>query len=481
MNFINPSPQQVLDAVMRQDLYSFIRGVFAIVSTNGRFMANWHLEAIAYALEKVVRGETRRLLILLPPRSLKSIITSVALPAYILGHDPTARIICGSYSESLARKHSNDCRILVGSDRYKRLFPQTRISKQKDTETEFQTTRGGFRYATSVGGPLTGRGGNILIIDDPQKPQDAHSEIARQNAKDWYGRTAYSRLDSKTTGAIIVVMQRLHEDDLAGYLMQQEGWEVLSLPAIAEVDEVIPIGHDRSYQRRAGEVLHPEREPLSSLQETKLAMGTMDFAAQYQQAPVPEHGNLIHWPWFQFYDPAQQWSEAGDQIIISCDTAQSSKELSSYSVIMVAMIRGERAYIREVVRQQLEYPALRQKVLEVYRRWKNICGRCSLLIEDTVGGKSLIQELKQEYRIHPIPIQPMGDKVMRMSAQTAKLEAGSVFLPSRAPWLSEFEKEMKAFPRGRTNDQVDALSQLLNYMSDQRARRGGWGTYKGFY
>ena len=132
-----------------------------------------------------MRGEVLRLLILLPPRSLKSILTSVALPAYILGHDPTARILCGSYSDSLARKHSNDCRILMSSDRYKRIFPRTRISKQKDTETEFQTTRGGFRYATSVGGPLTGRGGNILIIDDPQKPQDAHSEIARQNVKDW--------------------------------------------------------------------------------------------------------------------------------------------------------------------------------------------------------------------------------------------------------------------------------------------------------
>jgi hypothetical protein len=183
---------------------------------------------MAEAVSKVLRGEIRRLIITVPPRSLKSICVSVALPAYALGLDPTARIICVSYSESLARKHANDCRAVMGSSRYRRLFPGTRISRSKDTELEVMTTARGFRLATSVGGTLTGRGGNLIIIDDPMKPQD--SESTRQSILQWFGNTLLSRLDNKATDAIIVVMQRLHVDDLVGHLIEQGGWTHLNSP-----------------------------------------------------------------------------------------------------------------------------------------------------------------------------------------------------------------------------------------------------------
>jgi hypothetical protein len=167
----------VIDAVLRRDFCSFVQGVFPIVSAGDQFLLNWHIEAMAEAVAKVLRGETRRLIITVPPRNLKSICASVALPAFALGHDPTARIICVSYSDNLARKHANDSRALMRSPWYRRLFPGTRIGK--DTELEIETTARGFRLATSVGGTLTGRGGNLIIIDDPMKPQD--SESTRQN------------------------------------------------------------------------------------------------------------------------------------------------------------------------------------------------------------------------------------------------------------------------------------------------------------
>jgi hypothetical protein len=215
--------RQLYDAILRQDLYSFVQAIFPIVSPGEALMLNWHLEAITYALTRVMRGEINRLLIMVPPRTLKSICASVAFPAFVLGHDPRRRIIDVSYSESLARKHANDCRAVLRHGLYRRLFPATRISPFKDAEMEYVTTARGFRLATSVGGTLTGRGGNLLIIDDPMKPQDAHSQSARDNLHQWYGNTLLSRLDNKAKDSIIVVAQRLHPDDLVGRLLEQDG------------------------------------------------------------------------------------------------------------------------------------------------------------------------------------------------------------------------------------------------------------------
>src|SRR6266568_453037 len=179
---MNADPRLVA-AILRSDLYSFVRVILPIVSPGHAFAYNWHIEAIAYALTRVLKGEVKRLMITVPPRSLKSICASVAFPAFVLGHDPRRRFICVSYSEALARKHANDCRAVMRSELYSRLFPNTRISAAKDSELEFATTLGGNRLATSVGGTLTGRGGNFILIDDPTKPQDACSEAARENTK----------------------------------------------------------------------------------------------------------------------------------------------------------------------------------------------------------------------------------------------------------------------------------------------------------
>ena len=278
---------RLIRAILRSDLYCFIRAIFPVVSPSASFAPNWHVEAIAFAMTRVLRGEIRRLIITVPPRSLKSICTSVAFPAFVLGHDPTRRIICVSYAEALARKHANDCRAVMRSTLYNRLFPNARISSAKDTELEFATTLGGNRLSTSVGGTLTGRGGNLIVIDDPLKPQDAYSEAARESTKQWYSNTLLSRLDDKTKDAIIVVMQRLHVDDLVGHLLEQDGWTHLNLPAIAESEQRIPLGAARCHLRWPGDLLHPEREPREVLDEFKGSMGSLDFAAQYQQERWP--------------------------------------------------------------------------------------------------------------------------------------------------------------------------------------------------
>ena len=454
------SRQNLIDAISRADLYSFVQRIFPIVSAGSPFLPNWHVDAITYALTRAMRGEIKRLIITVPPRSLKSISASVAFPAFVLGHDPTRRILEVSYSEGLARKHANDFRAVMRSPLYRRLFPGTRISAAKDTELEVMTTARGFRYATSVGGTLTGRGGNLLILDDPLNAQDAHSERARESLKQWYANTLLSRLDNKAEDAIIVVTQRLHVDDLVGHLLEQEGWTVLSLPAIAEVEQVVPLGPERFHHRKVGELLHPEREPRSVLEEFKRSMGSADFAAQFQQEPIAPGGNLIKWSWFPIYDALPR-RDVGDMTIVSWDTAMSAGELSDYSACVVLQVKGETAYVLDVVRERLEFPELRRKIIEVHRRWRNNTNSYALLIEDKGSGMSLIQDLKRE-GIHAIPVKPTMDKVMRMNAHTARIEAGCVHLPRRASWLEEFRKETMAFPVGKLDDQVDALSQALD-------------------
>src|SRR5829696_9154382 len=235
------------DAILKRDLYSFTQMVFGIVSPGEPFQHNWHIEAMTYALELVLEGKIKRLIITVPPRSLKSICASVAFPAFVLGHDPTRRIIGVSYAEGLARKHANDCRAVMRAPLYRRVFPDTRISPSKDTEAEVMTTKRGSRLATSVGGVLTGRGGNLLIVDDPIKPIDAMSDVARKKANDWLENTLFTRLNDKIKGAIVVVMQRLHEDDPVGVLLGKGGWTHLNLPAIAPIYEEIELGSGGIY------------------------------------------------------------------------------------------------------------------------------------------------------------------------------------------------------------------------------------------
>ena len=235
-----------------------------------------------------------------PPRSLKSICVSVAYVARLLGHDPTRRVIVASYSGDFAAELHRQFRMVAGSEWYAALFPTLRWAKE--TGLELITTQGGSRYATSVGGTLTGRGADLIIVDDPLNANEVHSEPARKRVIDWYGGALVSRLNDKQTGSIVAVMQRLHEDDLAGHLVRQGGWDHLDMPAIALEDEIIALGHGKTHVRRSGDVLHPERESREALEAIKAEVGSLLFSAQYQQRPVPVEGNLIRRSWFLAYD-----------------------------------------------------------------------------------------------------------------------------------------------------------------------------------
>jgi predicted phage terminase large subunit-like protein len=451
------SDGRVLRALLRRNFDAFVEKSFSTLAPGQAFIPAWHLRAIGWQLERVRRGEIRRLIINMPPRSLKSIMTSVAFPAFLLGHDPTQRIICVSYSADLARKHANDFRALVEAPWYRELFPGARIGK-KDSETEIELTARGFRLATSVGGTLTGRGGQLIVVDDPLKPDDALSETKRSAANHWFANTLLSRLDDKRTGAIVIVMQRVHMDDLSGFLMSQsDEWELLSLPAIAEFEETIPLGNGRSHRRQVGEALAPGREPLRVLESLKLQLGSDAFSAQYQQTPVPPGGAMIKRQWVRRY--ADELPSHDEQLMTlqSWDTASKGGPENDWSVCTTWILtRRKRWYLLDVWRRRVDYPALKAAVKSLAKQWRPQ----RILVEDAVTGTALVQELREEID-GIIPVKPVGDKVTRMAVASAKIEAGQVFLPEQAEWLPDLEAELFAFPGGRHDDQCDSISQAL--------------------
>lgn len=286
-----------LDALAAADFGFFLFRALKTVAPGAVFAPNWHLEAMAAHLHACARGDITRLIINMPPRMLKSTLVSVAWPAWLLAQAPTTRILAASYAQSLATKHSVDCRAVMQSHWYRRAFPQTQLAADQNEKERFATTQRGQRIATSVGGAATGEGGDILIVDDPLSALQAAQPQARAAANRWFEHTFATRLDDKRRGAIVVVMQRLHAEDLSGHLLERGGWVHLNLPAIAPERQVIRCG-DYAYVRGSGEALHAAREDVALLERTRRELGDANFSAQYQQHPIRQEGALVKREWF---------------------------------------------------------------------------------------------------------------------------------------------------------------------------------------
>jgi len=286
----------------------------------------------------------------------------------------------------------------------------------------------------------------------------------------------YSRLNDKQKGAIILIMHRLHEDDLTGHVLAQEDWELVRFPAIAEDDETQVIDTAlgrRCFTRRRGEALHPEREPLATLEHIRRTIGEYNFAGQYQQMPAPLGGGLVKAGWFKRYTP-DECPAAFERIVQSWDTANKATELSDFSVCTSWGIAGKRLFLLDVLRQRMEYPQLKRKVREQHERFNpNV-----VLIEDKASGTQLMQELTDEGLYAVTRYQPQTDKIMRMHAQTAMIENGFVHLPEAAPWLASYLHELTIFPNGKHDDQVDSTAQMLDWLKRADREPGIIGYYR---
>lgn len=459
---------QEYQLLLRADFVGFLVRAFYELNPDTPLHMAPYIELMAARLEECRLGRIKRLIINLPPRHLKSHTVSIAFVAWMLGHQPSSPIICASYGQDLADKLGLDTRKLMQSAFYKALFP-TRLAPDKQAVSDFMTTAGGGRMATSVGGVLTGRGANLIIIDDPLKPEDALSEPKRQDVNNWFDSTLLSRLNDKATGCIIVIMQRLHQDDLVGHILTQDDWTVVSFPAIAETDEQVTfetIFGPRSFRRVSGEALHPARESATRLRVTQEQIGTYNFSSQYQQNPIPVGGAIVKTHWLMTYEaiPAE---ENIKYRLMSCDTAVKTKDINDYSVITFWVVdKQDRYYLVDVIRKKLEYPDLKRTIVEAAARFRPN----KILIEDKSSGSSLIQELKREGMSKVLPyVPPAGqDKIMRLHTLTHLFEAGKVFLPAQAPWLHDYRLELLGFPGSKNDDQVDSTTQALDYLHNQQ-------------
>ena len=457
----DPSDRTFLDEMARLDFRVFVERVFLETSPGTRYVPNWHIDAIAWALMKVRNGTSRRLVINQPPRSMKSLCASIAFPAWLLGLNPAAQIICVSYSRDLAVEFHANFRKVVESEWYRRIFPQMTVSY--GTKNRIETSKGGVRVATSIEGTLTGRGADVIILDDPMKGEDSMSAARRRNLDSWFRNTLLSRLDDKRTGRMILVMQRLHMDDLAGQLLAKPDWDRLILPAIAPMDLSLETGPGEVHQWREGEALQPIREPLDILDRLRADMTEFHFQSQYLQQPVPAEGNLVKSEWLNYYDHLPEREEF-DRIIQSWDIAQATGEHNDWSVCTTWLVRRKgrdmSCFLVDVWRGRLAYPYLRDKLVELSQLHKVH----EILIEDANNGTAVLDELrrnKPEGMPVPLRITPRGSKEERLSAITSDLRNGTVLLPSEAPWLDSFRTELLAFPAGRYDDQVDSLSQFI--------------------
>jgi hypothetical protein len=375
--------------ICRLSFVSFIEAVFNLFNPGRHFYINWYIQAIAYHLEQVRLGRIKRLIINLPPRFLKSLISSIAFPAFVLGHDPTRRLLVISYGLDLSDKFAYDSHRLVSSDLYRGIFPGTRFLR--NAASQILTTRQGERFGTSIDGSLTGLGGDIIIIDDPLKQADAESDSKREHVNDIYKNTIQSRLNDNENGAIVIVMQRLHMDDLCGTVLKHsDDWTVLSLPLIAERDERIQIGDDLYHERRAGDLLHPEYFSQRRVNERRSQLDEKTFAAQYQQCPLQPLGVMIKRHSIQRYEQLPT-SIQSYRVIQAWDTAIKIDPTSDYSVCVTLLVDDRRNfYVLDVLRRRLLYHELKAHAFAQARKYRPD----SISIEEAGLGRTLIKDLK---------------------------------------------------------------------------------------
>ena len=457
------SDQDIVNAALRTDLSFFIQRVFAEVSPGETYLPNWHIDAMAHALTQVAEGKTQRLIINIPPRHMKSISASVAFVAYILGHDPSVKIICASYSSDLALKLHNDTRRVMTSMWYRALFPGTVLIK--DTQDTLTTSEQGDRWATSVGGALTGLGANYLIIDDPNKADDAGSETKLASTIQWYQTVAATRLNNPNTDRIIVVQQRIHEEDISGALLEAGGWTHLNLPAIADQPEEIAIGNGKTHYRDSGDVLHPERMSRARLDQMRSEMGSLAFATQYQQMPGPAGGSIIQEAWFEWYEELPDYQFDDHLIVQSWDTAHTAKLNSCFSVCTTYLYFKYHLYLIDVWREKTEFTRLAYvipKLAEDYNAHQ-------VIIENSGAAQALIQPLYKQDPYRYSWYTPKHDKKTRLEMGSPFVESGRVVLPEVAQWLPLFLKELNCFPNSKYTDQVDSFSQALMWLKLRQA------------
>jgi predicted phage terminase large subunit-like protein len=493
---ILPHSQAVLSRLQleaeqcRQRFHIFVQRAWPVLEPQTAFVDGIHVQAICEHLQAVTEGRVKNLIVNVPPGHAKSLLTAVFWPAWVWISQPEARWLFSGYREDLAIRDSVKCRRLIESEWYqKRWGSRYQLCRDQNEKSRFENTSTGYRVVVPLG-TGTGERGDYVVVDDPHSVDQAESDLARKRAIDWWNGSMATRLNDLNTGHKMVVQQRLHEADLSGDLLSRGGYQWLCLPAEFEPERrcVTSIGWSDPRQH-LGELLWPHKITRANLEEMKITLGSYRYAGQYQQRPAPAEGGIFKRMWWNYWRPAhlelppvQLKTPDGhtmmilavpipaqfDQIIQSWDMAFKDLDTSDYVVGQVwGSVKADR-YLLDQVRKRMDMPGTREAVKELSRKWPKAGTK---LVEDKANGPAVIQELRHEVS-GLIAVSPEGGKMARAQAVSSQVESGNIYLPhpAIAPWVADLIEELAAFPHGRNDDQVDAMTQALN-----RLRTGSTG------
>lgn len=427
------------------------------------YQAGWVHKDICRRLEKFSRDVAAklspRLMLFMPPRSGKSELVSRCFPAWHLGHFPKDEIIACSYAASLANSFSRKVREILRDPSYRSIFPSTALDKSSQAVEQWMTSSGGGYVAAGVGGPIVGKGANILIIDDPTKGrEEAQSDVVKEAVKDWYTGSAYTRL--APGGGILVVMQRWAEDDLAGWLEAEdkvthnENWDIIRYPAIALEDEEF---------RFKGDALHPERYDLKALQRIRTTIGERDFAALYQQNPIPDEGDYFKKPHFRYYTPQELPNINELRLFCTFDLAIGEKEQNDFTAGVVAGVdNAANIYVLAVYHEKVDSYKIAELLFDIWTTWKpEVIGLEKGHIEGTM--QPFLEKMADQRKIYPY-FEPLTvgrkDKVARAQSIRGWMAHGKVYWNRLDPAQMEAIEELLKFPNGKHDDRVDMMAHL---------------------
>jgi len=492
-------PEVMLDMIRRErerraasaSLYEFVKQAWSTVEPGVPFIPSWHIEVICEHLEAVSSGEVRKLLVNIPPRHSKSTIVSVMWPMWEWLARPEEKFLCASYSGNLSIRDNLKARRLVQSpwyqERWGHLF---KLAGDQNAKQRFENDKTGYRLATSVGGTATGEGGSRLILDDPHSAQEAQSDVIRESALEWFDVVWSTRLNDPKRDAMVTIMQRLHEKDISGHILEDiGGWEHLMIPA--EWDGVPRKTSLGPYdpRRKPGELICPERFGLKEITELKQLLGTYGTAGQLQQDPQPSEGGILKTKHFQLW-PADKALPQFEYVLQSYDCAFTEKttgDPTACTVWAVFTHAGQRqAMLIDAWDEHLSYPELRTRAI---RDWGTEYGGTTVkdglrtarrpdrvLVEAKASGQSLLQDLRLA-KVPAVGYNPgMADKVSRAHQAAPTLELGLLWVPESGKnrgqpvsWASAFLKQVGKFPVAEHDDYVDTFTQAIIYLKND-----GW-------
>jgi predicted phage terminase large subunit-like protein len=508
-----PTLEQVEARVAQLSLIEFVPMAWPVVEKRD-FVPNWHISVMCEHLEAVSAGEIRRLIINVPPRHFKSSGVAVFWPVWDWLTHPERQWLFASYAEKLSKRDSLKCRRIIEAPGGRReggtlierigyyglleqLGEDWRLTTDQNEKLRFENDRTGYRISTSVGGTATGEGGDILVIDDPNRADDVESDVKRETVTDWLDGTISTRMNDPQKSSLVVVMQRLHEEDATGHLLAQGGYEHLCLPA--EYEPSHPFVWPDDPRTEAGDLLWPDRFGETEIDDLKVRLGSYRAAGQLQQRPSPEEGGIIKRYWWRYY-PAEwledeEWPEAAPpfkRIWQSWDTALKEKTSNDFTVGGLWGADLANRYLLRIVRGRWGLTETKEQMRQLTawadQRFPALMGHAKR-VENTANGPDLIAALRDEIP-GIVAVNVNKDKVSRAYAVTPQLEAGNIRVPGLAnqdhsgpdpstpAWVQEFIDENAAFPNGAFDDQVDMMTQALDPTFSvgppRKARAGGW-------